>query len=66
MRTTTINCDRCAVTVDSGFSILEVKHGDLVKQFDHPLDLCATCSGALMDFLKPTPFKLEAAPDVEG
>jgi hypothetical protein len=64
MRTTTIACDRCSVTIDGTFSILEVKHGDLARQFDGPLDLCATCSGALADFLRsPEPYRLEATAD---
>jgi hypothetical protein len=67
MRHCTISCDRCSSPISGGHSILEVKHGDLVKQFDQPLDLCAACSGDLMDFLRPPePFKLESSTDGAG
>jgi hypothetical protein len=64
VRTTTIACDKCSAEITGGHSIIEVKHGDLARQFDGLLDLCATCSGALADFLRPpTPFKLESGDD---
>jgi hypothetical protein len=66
VKTTTIACDRCSATIDGTFSILEVRHGDLVRQFDAPLDLCSVCSGDLADFLKPTPFKLESSHEGVG
>jgi hypothetical protein len=66
MRTTTINRDRCSATIDSGFSILELKHGDLVKQLDQRLDFCSTCASEFIDSLKPRLFELETAGATSG
>jgi hypothetical protein len=61
VRTTTINCDRCNTTIDGTFSILEVRHGDLVRQFDQPLDLCASCADLFLDWIRPQKFGLVPA-----
>jgi hypothetical protein len=58
MRTTTIACDRCSATIDGTISILEAKHGDLAKQLDQPLDLCASCADLFLDWIRPQKFEL--------
>ena len=66
-RTVQIACDKCSTAINGGHSIIEVKHGDLLKQFDGPLDLCQSCSGGLPDLLRPpAPFMLESSPDGVG
>ena len=60
-RTVRIACDRCSTEITGGHLILEVKHGDLVKQLDQPLDLCSVCADLFLDFVRPTPFKLETS-----
>jgi hypothetical protein len=52
MRTTTIACDRCSTEITGGHSIVEVKHGDLVRQFDQPLDLCQQCCSEFLEWLR--------------
>jgi hypothetical protein len=53
MRQVTRICDRCgAVLTDQPGSIVEVKAGDLTRQFSEALDLCSDCSGLFSDFLK--------------
>ncbi len=63
MKTFTIVCDRCSTSIDGNHSILEVKAGDLVKQLGEPLDLCSVCADLFLDWIRPTPFKLESSSD---
>ena len=54
MKQITWICDRCgAVCTDQPCSILELKAGELTKQFAEPwIDLCGPCSERFIDWLR--------------
>jgi hypothetical protein len=66
-RTVHIACDRCSATIDGNHSVvaIDLVAGELKTRRDEPrIELCTSCGSAFLDFLKPEPFRLEAAADV--
>jgi hypothetical protein len=52
-RITSVHCNRCGATCTAGFSILEVKAGDLANRIEEPyFDLCGSCVDRFLDFLR--------------
>jgi hypothetical protein len=70
VRTTVINCDRCTALIEGNHSLvaIDLVAGELKTRRDEPrIELCSSCGSDFLDFLKPEPYRLEAAsPGLSG
>jgi hypothetical protein len=57
----TVKCNRCGETITSNFSVLKFIAGELHVQIDEDWDLCQSCTGDLLDWVRPQKFELSSS-----